>query len=55
MNVVPDAGELHCDLRADGLEAIDALAAEIPAEIDGVRLEAEMLRRWPALDSRSAT
>jgi glutamate carboxypeptidase len=50
-NVVPDAGELICDLRADRAEAFEAVLAAIPAELDGVKLEARMERRWPAMDS----
>ncbi len=54
-NVVPDSGELLCDVRADSLEAIDAVAGAIPGEVGGARLEAELLRRWPPMDSREAT
>jgi glutamate carboxypeptidase len=54
-NVVPDAGELLCDVRADSLEAIDAVAGAIPSEVGGARLEAELLRRWPPMDAREAT
>jgi glutamate carboxypeptidase len=54
-NVVPDAGELLCDVRADRPEAIEAVAGAVPPEVDGVRLETELLRRWPPMDSRRAT
>jgi glutamate carboxypeptidase len=54
-NVVPAAGELLCDLRADGLETFDVVLAGLPTSVDGVRLEAEFLRRWPGMDSRAAT
>jgi glutamate carboxypeptidase len=54
-NVVPDAGELLCDVRADSLAPIDAVADAIPGEVGGARLEAELLRRWPPMDSREAT
>ncbi|MEA2156183.1 MAG: glutamate carboxypeptidase [Solirubrobacteraceae bacterium] len=50
-NVVPAAGELLCDLRADGLAAFDEVLAGLPAAVDGVRLEAELLRRWPGMDA----
>src|SRR5204862_8291146 len=50
-NVVPAAGELLCDVRADRLEAIEAGASAVPAEVDGVRLDTELLRRWPPMDS----
>jgi glutamate carboxypeptidase len=54
-NVVPPAGELLCDLRADRLEAFDPVLDAIPAEHDEVRLEASMVRAWPGMDSRAAT
>jgi glutamate carboxypeptidase len=54
-NVVPAAGELLCDLRADELHTFDTVLAGLPAAFDGVRLEAEFLRRWPGMDSRAAT
>jgi glutamate carboxypeptidase len=50
-NVVPDHGELLCDMRADHLEAVDVVAAAIPREVGGATLEAEMLRRWPGMDT----
>ena len=53
-NVVPAAGELLCDLRADRLEAFDPVLAAVPAEHDDVRLEASMVRAWPGMDSREA-
>ncbi|HEV7807462.1 MAG TPA: M20/M25/M40 family metallo-hydrolase [Solirubrobacteraceae bacterium] len=54
-NVVPAGGELLCDLRADELQTFDAVLAGLPASVDGVRLEAEFMRRWPGMDSRAAT
>ena len=54
-NVVPSAGELLCDLRADRLEAFAPVLDAIPAEHDEVRLEPHMLRAWPGMDSRAAT
>ena len=54
-NVVPAAGELLCDLRADGLDAFDPVLDAVPAEHDEVRLEAAMVRAWPGMDSRAAT
>jgi glutamate carboxypeptidase len=54
-NVVPPAGELLCDLRADRLEAFDPVLHAIPAEHDEVRLEPHMVRAWPGMDSRAAT
>jgi glutamate carboxypeptidase len=54
-NVVPAAGELLCDIRADRLEAVDAVAAAIPPEVGGATLEPEMTRRWPGMDTTAAT
>jgi glutamate carboxypeptidase len=54
-NVVPADGELLCDLRADRLEAFDPVFEALPGELDEVRLECEMVRAWPGLDSREAT
>ena len=54
-NVVPDAGELICDLRADSLAALEAVRAALPAERGGVRLDADMVRAWPGMDAREAT
>jgi len=54
-NVVPAAGELLCDMRADRLEAFDPVLEAVPAEHDEVRLEATMVRAWPGMDSREAT
>ena len=54
-NVVPAAGELLCDLRADSLETFDAVLAALPDALDGVRLESDFPRRWPGMNSRAAT
>ena len=54
-NVVPAAGELLCDLRADALETFDTVLAGLPGSVAGVRLEADFLRRWSGMDSRSVT
>jgi glutamate carboxypeptidase len=54
-NVVPAAGELLCDLRADALETFDEVLAELPADHDGVRLDVDLLRRWPGMDARGRT
>jgi glutamate carboxypeptidase len=53
-NVVPASGELICDLRADSLEAFDRVLASVGTERDGVELEAALVRRWPAMDTRLA-
>jgi glutamate carboxypeptidase len=54
-NVVPAEGELLFDMRADRLEALEAVCGTVPEELDGVGLETKMLRRWPGMDSRAAT
>jgi glutamate carboxypeptidase len=54
-NVVPPAGELYCDLRADDRAAFDAVLAALPGEHAGVRLDARMLRIWPGMDAREPT
>jgi glutamate carboxypeptidase len=48
-NVVPGAGELFCDCRADDLAAVEAVLAAVPGEVGGVLLEAETIRRWPGM------
>lgn len=53
-NVVPAAGELICDLRADHLDAVEGVVDTVPAEVGGATLEAEILRRWPGMDAREA-
>ena len=49
LNVVPAAGELVCDVRADGLAPIEALIASVPTEHEGVELTTETLRLWPGM------
>jgi glutamate carboxypeptidase len=53
-NVVPGAGELFCDCRADELDAIEAVLEAIPGEVDGVTVTAELIRRWPGMHSEAA-
>jgi glutamate carboxypeptidase len=54
-NVVPGRGELTCDLRADGDEAIIGVLDAIPREIGGVTLEPELMRLWPGMRSETVT
>jgi glutamate carboxypeptidase len=54
-NVVPASGELLCDVRADSPEAIGAVVGAVPTEVGRVRLQTELLRRWPPMNSREAT
>lgn len=53
-NVVPAAGRLTSDLRADSEQPFDAVLEAIPGAVGGVRLEASMLRVWPGMDAREA-
>ena len=53
-NVVPGAGELYCDCRADELDAIEAVCAAIPREVGGATLTPELIRRWPGMHSEEA-
>ena len=53
-NVVPAQGELVCDLRADRLEAFDPVITAIPDEIAEVRIEANLVRAWPGMNTRAA-
>jgi glutamate carboxypeptidase len=50
-NVVPASGELICDLRANSLEAFAPVLEAIPAEHEEVELSAELVRRWPGMDT----
>jgi glutamate carboxypeptidase len=53
-NVVPASGELVCDLRADSLGAFDRVLAAISPDHDGVEVIAEIVRRWPGMDTGDA-
>jgi glutamate carboxypeptidase len=54
-NVVPAAGELIFDLRADRTEAFRPVLEAVPATLDGVKIDAVMERVWPGMDARAAT
>jgi glutamate carboxypeptidase len=54
-NVVPADGELIGDLRAISADAFAGVVAAIPDEHAGVRIESEMMRLWPGMDSREST
>src|SRR5581483_11056065 len=54
-NVVPAAGELIFDLRADRTQAFEAVMAAVPPAFDGVALSAVMQRVWPGMDTRAST
>jgi glutamate carboxypeptidase len=54
-NVVPAAGRLIADLRADRVDAFDRVLAAVPGEVGGARLDAGLARVWPGMDARAAT
>ncbi|MEA2295879.1 MAG: glutamate carboxypeptidase [Solirubrobacteraceae bacterium] len=54
-NVVPAAGELFCDLRADDKSAFEAVLHGLPEQVDGVTLRKQLLRVWPGMDAREPT
>ena len=54
-NVVPAAGELLCDIRADADAAIHEAVAALPAEIGGATLHPELLRLWPGMNGMAVT
>jgi glutamate carboxypeptidase len=54
-NVVPAAGELIFDIRAERLEAFEPVLEAVPRELRGVELTATVERRWPGMDAREAT
>jgi glutamate carboxypeptidase len=54
-NVVPAAGTLIADVRADALEAFDRVLDAVPAEVGGAILRAGLAREWPGMDAWTAT
>ena len=54
-NIVPDAGDLYCDVRADRLAAFEPVLSAVPSEVGGATLRAELVRQWPGMDAREAT
>lgn len=55
LNVVPAAGELVFDIRADRLDAFEPVLEEVPPDCGGVALQPTLIRKWPGMDTRSAT
>ena len=51
-NVVPDRGELFCDLRADSEASFDRVLGELPRDVDGVGIDPRLIRVWPGMDTR---
>jgi glutamate carboxypeptidase len=54
-NVVPAAGRLIADVRADRLDAFARVLDAVPAEVGGATLTAGLAREWPGMDARTAT
>ena len=52
-NVVPGKGELISDLRAETSAAFGRVIAAVPERLGEAHLDAELLRRWPGMDSRA--
>jgi len=52
-NVVPAAGELIFDLRADRAGAFAQVIEDAPELVDGVGVETKMERVWPGMDTRA--
>ena len=54
-NVVPAAGRLIADVRADRLNAFGRVLDAVPDTIGGATLTAGLAREWPGMDARAAT
>jgi glutamate carboxypeptidase len=54
-NVVPAAGRLIADVRADRLDAFARVLDAVPAEVGGATLTTRLVREWPGMDARAAT
>ncbi len=54
-NVVPAAGTLLCDLRADDERAFEEVMAAVPETVGEVALACSLDRSWPSMDARDAT
>jgi glutamate carboxypeptidase len=54
-NVVPAAGRLIADVRADRLDAFARVLDAVPAEVGGATLTARLVRVWPGMDARAPT
>jgi len=55
LNIVPAAGELVFDMRADRLQAFEGVLAAVPQELSDVALQPTVERRWPGMDCNAAT
>jgi glutamate carboxypeptidase len=55
LNVVPAAGELMFDMRADVIDAFTPVFDAVPDEVGGATLTKAIQREWPGMDSRGTT
>jgi glutamate carboxypeptidase len=55
INVVPAQGELMIDVRADSDSSFALVSDAIHATAAGVRLDVELVRSWPGMDTRAAS
>jgi glutamate carboxypeptidase len=55
INVVPAEGQLIIDARARHESSFASVIDAVPSASHGARLEVELLRSWPGMDSRAAT
>jgi glutamate carboxypeptidase len=55
MNVVPAEGQLTVDVRARDDSSFARVLDAIPRSCNGARIDVELLRSWPGMDSRAAT
>jgi glutamate carboxypeptidase len=55
INVVPAEGELMIDMRARDSSAFTRVIDALPHTSHGARIDAELIRSWPGMDSRAAT
>ena len=55
LNVVPAAGELVFDMRADRVTAFERVIEAVPPEAFGATIEPTLEREWPGMDTSAAT
>jgi glutamate carboxypeptidase len=55
INVVPADGELMIDMRARSSAAFARVIDALPRISHGAKIESELVRSWPGMDSREAT
>jgi glutamate carboxypeptidase len=55
INVVPSIGELMIDVRAAGSASFDDVIEVLSRSSDAARMDVELVRSWPGMDSREAS